>query len=44
MISLRAKQAHLQTAQTDTQPKFAKELASPTHGETKRNKARAHNK
>lgn len=44
MISLRAKQAHLQFAQANVRPKIAKELAFPTHGETERNKARAHNR
>lgn len=28
--------AHLQIAQTDTQPKFAKEPPKPTHGRRKR--------
>ena len=43
MISQRSKQAHLQFTHANSQPKIAKELASPTHGETKKNKARAHN-
>ena len=41
--SQRSKQAHLQFAQANSQPKIAKELASTAHGETAENKARAHN-
>lgn len=41
--SQRSKQAHLQFARASSRPKIAKELASPTLGETVDNKARAHN-
>lgn len=41
--SQRSKQAHLQFAHANSQPKIAKELASLTHGETADNKARVHN-
>jgi hypothetical protein len=41
--SPRSNQAHLQFTRANSRPKIAKELASPTHGVTKENKARAHN-
>jgi len=39
-IATAQSQAHWQVAQADTQPKPAKELALPTHGQTDSNKAR----